>query len=327
MLPIRLNWLLTVILFSITLAPVAAQFQISEAEYLDKVKNGTTYIAMRDTGSLKSKEYKDVFIKYWTYTKFKFINYSDITDYLAEGNSFLSIGGYETTTQMSTLYSNGTSKEGIDYSITHIYLEFWTPSDKYLNRKKKSDPFESTDKAQIGRIDLFTDFPTLSNPQNIYKEDYDCGGHVRNWGVGYLKNYLQVFCTLLTAGVERKLYAGSSDAAKLKALKTQTLYVPDYVLTKFNKFTGDETDKHSESEIFDDYAYKHEMVTNEKLNQMIMTSDEKPFYYLIYVKSSTDKFITVMNSATGEFIYTDYTPVSYNISDKDLKKLSSAIAK
>ncbi len=323
----RPNWIITVAITLLAALPLTAQFQLSEVEYLDKVKNGTTYIAMRDTGSIKSREYKDIFIKYWTYTKFKFINYSDISDYLAEGNSFLSIGGYETTTQMSTLYSNGTSKEGINYSITHIYLEFWTPSDKYLNRKKKSDPFESSDKALIGRIDLFTDFPTLNSPKNIYKEDYDCGGHVRNWGVGYLKNYLQVFTTLLKAGVERKLYDASSDPVKLKTLKTQTLYVPDYVLTKFNKFTGDESDRHTESEIFEDYAYKHEMVTNEKLNQMIMTSDEKPFYYLIYVKSSTDKFITVMNSATGEFIYTDYTPASYNISSKDLKKLSGAIAK
>lgn len=312
-------------LFSVTAVSAFAQFEIANSEYIDDLKNGTTYITMKDTGSVKSAEYKALFRKYWTFSKFKFINYTDISDYIAKGNSFLSIGGYETTTQFTTLYSDGRSKNGIDYSNTHIYMEFWTVSNKFFEKNKKE--VSDKDRVRVGRIELFTDFFTLNEPKNIYKTDYDGDGHIRNWGPGFVKNYVLLLNNLLAAKTERKLYDTSSDPKKLKELKTQTLYVPDYVLIKFNKFTGDETKRNEEKEIFGDYKYKYKMMSGEELNNAILSSDEHPFYYLIYIKSSTDKYITVMNSKTGEFIYTDYVPVSYNITSKDLKSLSDAIGK
>ncbi|CAN5862090.1 hypothetical protein BH11BAC7_BH11BAC7_33300 [soil metagenome] len=303
----------------------AAQFAIDNVEEIDKVKAGTTYIAMKDTGSVKSREYKEVFKKYWNFNKIVFINYADITDYISIENSFFTISGYETSTQMSTLMSNGTTKAGIDFSNTHIYLELWTCKDKYF-AKKKSKEFSVSDKNTVARMELFTDFTTLMTPSNIYKTDYDGGNHIRNWGTGIIKNYIQQLMILLKAGEEQKLFDAQLDATQLKKLRTDTLFIPDYIFIKFNKFTGDETKTHDQADIMEDYKLKYKVVTIDELNKKI-NSSTRPFYYLIYIKSSTDKFINVINSETGEVTYAHYTPISYNIDPDDFKKLNAAVKK
>ena len=48
---------------------------------------------------------------------------------------------------------------------------------------------------------------------------------------------------------------------------------------------------------------------------------------LLYVgiKSSTDKYVSVINSLTGEIVYSTYTPVSYNIKSGDLESIQRKI--
>jgi len=62
------------------------------------------------------------------------------------------------------------------------------------------------------------------------------------------------------------------------------------------------------------------------LNSKIL-SEKNAFYYVQYVKSSTDKFVSVINSSTGEIVYSVYTPVSYNIKSDDLEDLQKKIQK
>jgi hypothetical protein len=232
------------------------------------------------------------------------------------------MGGYETSVSSSTMYKGG-SKTSVDYSHTHLYLELWTPSAKFLASKSKKG-IGKKDHQQLARIDLFTDFPTLNNPSNIYLTDYSGEGHIRNWGPGILKNYLQILMQMLDAGKEVKLYSQQLEDPKVKELKNKTLYVPDYVLTKFNKFSGDETKKHEEKDIFEDYKFKYQLLPIAELNKKIL-EDKEPFYYLVYIKSSTDKFLTIINSSTGEIIYKVYYPASYNINSDNLEDLCKTI--
>ena len=124
----------------------------------------------------------------------------------------------------------------------------------------------------------------------------------------------------LNKGEIHTLYSEIYNAKEMKNLKKEVLYVPEYVLTKFNKFTGDETVKHDEKDIFVDYKLKYQLISADELNQKIL-EEATSFYYLIYIKSSTDKYISVINSLTGELIYSAYTPASYNIKSEDLKEL------
>ena len=312
---------LTVICFLLTivLSKSYSQFSIDNIEEIDQLKNATTYIAMKELDSDLAKDYIQFYKDNWTFSEIKFITYSEIKDYLQPDNYFFSIGGYETTVQTY----NAKMAQGLNWSNTHLYLELWTCSDKFFKNNKKKI-LKIDDKKVIARIELFTDFQTLMKPTNIYDTDYEGDAHIRNWGKGILKNYIQYLMTSLEQKEKKDLYRFEPKSSELENLKTNTLYVPDYVFIKFNKFTGDESKKHDEKDIFKDYSLKYEVLPTKELNEKILNSSE-PFYYLIYIKSSTDKYVSVLNSKTGEIIYTSYTPVSYNIKSKDLKELEKKI--
>ena len=316
-----------IILFQITLLlPFISnsQFSISNLSEIEKIKSGTTYIAMKDPNSEKVKEYIEIFKRFWTISKPEFIKYSEIEKYLSPENSFLTIGGYETNTEFIKLYQNGSQKHGINYSNTHIFLELWTCDKKYFTSKKKNKVFGNGDKSQVARIELFTDFETLSNPDLLYQSEYDGNGHIRNWGPGVLKNYLQTLMGYLAKNENLSLYTGSSNAKELKKLKKEALYIPDYVLIKFNKLNGKETKKHDIKDILEDFKLKYILISGADLNHKIL-KDTNGFYYLIYIKSSTDKYINVIHSLTGEIIYSKYVPLSYNIKSDDFKELQEKI--
>jgi len=317
----KIKFFLTAFVFSLTFAFNAnSQIAISNISEITKIKSGTTYIAMKDPNSEKVKEYVNAFKSNWTISKIEFIKYSEIEKFISPENSFLTIGGYETNTQFIKLYENGSRTNGINYSNTHLYLELWTCDEKYFQSKKKKKEFGNNDKIQVARIELFTDFETLSDPDKLFQSDYDGNGHIRNWGPGILKNYIQSLMSYLNKSENRTLYSGIFNANAMKNLKKEVLYVPEYVLTKFNKFTGDETKKHNEKEIFEDYKLEYKLISVDELNQKIL-ADKTVFYYLIYIKSSTDKYMSVINSLTGEIIYSAYTPISYNINQGDFKDL------
>lgn len=299
-----------------------SQISVTNIGELDKIKSGTMYVAMNDPQDSTSLEYIEIFRNYWSLSEIQFIKYVEISNYISENSSFFTMGGYETNSQFQTLYANGSSKYGIDMTNTHLYLELWTCNRSYFDKENlKERNFSDRDKIQVARIEFFTDFETLSSPENLFDSEYDGEGHIRNWSAGLLKNYLQNLNQLLQNSTERGLFDESINKVELNKLKKTTLYVPNYVLTKFNAFTGDESKQHSEKKLFKHYPNKYQIITMDDLNDIIL-SEDKSIYYLIYVKSSTDKFITVINSSSGEMIYSKYTPVSYNIKGSDIKAIN-----
>lgn len=299
---------------------VNGQFQIDNLDEIPKIKKGITYITMTDPQASSAKDYIDLFKKHWTFSKIEFIKYSDIDKYLLPGNFFLTINGYQATwTPNSAMYKEGSPKISIDYGHTRLYLELWTCSERYFKKKKKND-LENMDRLGVARIELFTDFLTILDPKNIYSGNYDGDGHIRNWGLGVLKNYLEQLMINLQNSTKKVLSDEIAINTKLKELKKQTLYVPDYVLIKFNKFTGEESGKNEEAAIFKDYKSDYKIISGKDLNDKILNS-KTPFYYLIYINSGSEKYINVINSENGEVIYSKYTEVSYNIKSEDLKDL------
>lgn len=321
-----INKIKLILLLIITTISATAQISITNIKDIDKIKGTTTYVAMRDPNEATSTKFAEIFKKYWTFSKVEFIKYTDMGKYLNTNSSFLNIGGYETNVQSFKLYSNGGSGYGINWKNTHIYLELWTCSEKFLNKKKESKEFKEKDKNQIARLELYTDFETLMSPENLFQSNYSCGNHIKNWGDGLLKNHLQNILMNLEKGQEKSLYSSLGNDSELKKLQNQTLFIPDYVFTKFNAFTGDESKKFDEKELLEDYKLKYEVISSKTLNEKILKNDQ-PFFYLQYIKSSTDKYVSVINSQTGEVIYSSYTPMSYNLKSGDLKELSKKIAK
>jgi hypothetical protein len=324
----KLNLFSAITLCFLSIFSAHGQIAIDNITELPRLKKSTTYIVMPDTASSIAQPYKAIFNQYWTYTPIAFIEYKDIYKHLTPEASFFTIGNYSKKNTFVYHSQEDGRRTGGSYTNTHLYFELWMCDtemlNKWQNRKKKTEEMPDKVKRTIGRVELYTDYLTLLWPENIYKSDYDGGGHIYNWGPGYLKNYLQSLRALLEAGQERSLFKGEQNLQQLRNLKKQTLYVPDYVLIKFKKFSGDESTRHEESDIFKPYKLPYELVSSSALNKKILESTE-PFYYLVYIKSSTDKYVSVYNSQTGELVYTSYTPISYNIKDDDIEKLAKAV--
>lgn len=292
-----------------------AQITITNTTEVAKIKQGTTFFAMKDPASPKAAAYVDAIKKAWTLTKVECIKYTDVEKNIAPNNSFVTIGANMTTSN-STLAS----------TETRIYLELWTTNGKYTYDPKKRRHFNQADKISIATIELFADFYAQNNPSALYKMDYDAAGHFKNWGTGVLANYLQQLTSLLNKGNDCLAKTEIANKEELQKMASSTLFIPDYVLTKFAKNSDDESKKYTDKEIFDGFTQSYKVLPIAELNDKILTN-ATPFYYLLFIKTPTEKFVTVTNAQTGEIIYSAYTGSAANFKSSDLKELQKATLK
>jgi hypothetical protein len=81
-----------------------------------------------------------------------------------------------------------------------------------------------------------------------------------------------------------------------------------------------ENEKEKEDNVFKDYAFKYRICTDSELFDIFQTSKRGRFLFE-YVKSSTDKFITIYDLQQKKVIYRDYVGLSYNLKSKDIKRI------
>ncbi|MEO1627321.1 MAG: hypothetical protein AAFV25_19375, partial [Bacteroidota bacterium] len=100
--------------------------------------------------------------------------------------------------------------------------------------------------------------------------------------------------------------------------------VPDFVFTKVNSFTGELVEVPHKEQILKGYPFKYQLISTDDLNERIL-NDENGFYYCVLVKSGTYKIISILNSKTGDLIYTHaYIPMPpFIIKSKDFKHMAS----
>ncbi|HLO53739.1 MAG TPA: hypothetical protein VK169_05585 [Saprospiraceae bacterium] len=277
-----------------------------EQSDLDALKASKTYFVYRPSDDVE--ELKKAISEVWKFTEITFIPYDDIDNIPAQNASIFALTGYNKQVY-STVKTNNTK----------VYLSLWM---EIKNKKGK------TKKITFCRIEFHPIFKDLEHITSLNTEN-EIGylynqGTLNNWNTGFLKNYLKNVNDRLQDGTNRWLYKSESNHAELKNLAKETLYIPDYLLVKFNKFDGDESEKLDKVELFEKYPFKYEILSAKELSEKII-SEEKPFYYLVYVKSSTDVYFTIFNSKTGEIIYSSYKSMSYNASSSDFKSITSGI--
>lgn len=290
------------------------QIAISNTAEIEKVKTGTTFFAMKDPASPKATAYVEAIRKHWTLSKVECIKYTDVEKNIAPNNSFVTIG------------ANMTSSNASSVTTTNFHLEFWTTNGKFVYDPKKRRHFNQEDKILLASIELFPDFTTQNNPSSVYKMDYDAAGHLKNWSPGIIGNYIQQVVRLLQNGEAREAKTVFLNKAEISTLSSQTLFIPDYVLTKFSKNSDDESKKYDVKEMTEDLGLRCSFITIDELQAKIATTTA-PFYYLLLIKTNTDKWITVTNALSGEIIYSAYSGSSANFKAGDLKELQKAIQK
>lgn len=106
----------------------------------------------------------------------------------------------------------------------------------------------------------------------------------------------------------------------IKALKDNILYIPD----NFNKTYEEST--YTLEQLVKDYKYPYEFVSMQQLDELI-TKAQNDVYFIQYIQSRFEKFITVFNARTGDILYTYWTNRDFKmrVQPKDFKKLASEI--
>lgn len=350
----KMHKILTYLVLSFMLSSVAeAQINVGsirrtqfnagdfEPKNLDALRQAETLFIMRPGDEDEMAKWQALLNEVWTVNKITVIKRDDLSEYLKNSNkdsyAFLGLEGHATTVKMET----------VSYINSHYYLHLSMGGDEipYTDKERKQyakrgEIMEPRFKIRsFARITVYPDgelmvladqfrhsFSLTDDQKNDHMDYVFNEAHFYNWELGFLKNALQEVNRLLDKGETRWIYGESSNDPQLRILRRETLYVPDYLLIKFNKFTGNEDKRHRKTELFNGYEYQYEMIDASELSAKIMDAEE-PFYYFNYIRSSTDAFYTIINALTGEIIYSEYDPMTYNIKPKNIKAVSRAIKK
>jgi hypothetical protein len=211
------------------------------------------------------------------------------------------------------------SKEGQDYELTQLFLTLVLPKTGTDDEGRQVD-----ESIYFCRIELFPDFSTMESAALAAK--YDNFNHrlykestIRNWTPGMLMVYLQDVQASLNESMRRGLFKGFDNEEALARLKKDTLFVPKYVLQKFDKLSGNENRKQRAKELFKKYRYPYKVLSPEALSAKLATASKETFF-LDYVKSSTDKFTSIYSTTDG-LVYKKFKPISYNLKDEDISAI------
>ena len=305
---LKLQFTFIVLAFLVSQLPLNGQIALNNVSQFEKFKSGTTYVIIKDTNNIQAQKFMSIYRNFWYFNQIKFIPLKDVSNYKSENCMFISIN--------SMTISSKNKKN------TNIFLTFWAFDTKTVNSKSTNIDFVK--QVQLGRIDLYTDFVTLDSPSKISTYKYSGNNHFRNWGLGYLKNYLQEFQRLISLKNNVALTKSKHNELQLSFLKNKILFVPEYLFTKFDHKTGSEEDFVDEIWLFENYAGKYKVLSSKELNNKILT-DKHPFYYLQYVKSGSNKFVYIVNSHTGEIVYHKQSNRSYNLEQKDIDRITEKI--
>jgi hypothetical protein len=294
--------LLALLLVSLFQIKAFSQLMIANLELLSEFKKTTTLVFMPASDTVKHQVYRELMEEHWKITPLEFLSYSQYTEYkYKKGYSYM-------------LFGDDFINDGTSFS-SYVYFELW--------HWHVDGNWEKRRKTQLARMELYPDPETTFDPSLIYDYRYNTEGHIFNWTPGMFKNYMQLIDRFVSNGEKRTAAKPELNASELKKLKDKTLYIPEYTLEQHNinqKSTGFMDAK----EMMADYPYPFKVVSNDELSKLITESTDN-IYYLLFVRSNSDKYLAVMEGHEGHFVYHKHTPQSFNVKRTDIKKLAKAI--
>lgn len=276
-------------------------------EAIQRLRDSQTMFFYRSTDDLI--ELRNALEDVWTISDLFLFPYSEMGKVNLKGKSYFVIEGFRRVTSQYTTVDN-------TFLYLHLYMNF---------EDKKGREFRQS----FARLELFPSFETISE---VWKKEEEevidylyTDAEIRNWNPGFLRNYLRNINNLLDEGGERGLYKGEDKIPEISQLANKTLYIPDYTLLKMNKFNGSETDLQEQVKLMKKYPYPYEFKAAAEISDMILEGED--FYYLVYTKSSTEKYFTIYHSTNGEIVFNKYKPMSYNLKTSDFKDIAKSIKK
>lgn len=280
--------------------------QLSE-EAIERLRNSETVFFYRKDDDLT--ELRKALDDVWTISELLFIPYAEAGKVDLKGKSFFVMEGLRTVTKQYATVDNS-------YVFLHLYMDL---------TDKKGKGFKQT----YARLDLF---PTEEAMKEMSRKDegeifdYLYGnGEIYNWTPGFLRNYFRNINDLLEAGDGKGIFEGKNEVPAISGMANKTLYVPEYVLDKKSKMYGLGSGSYSRDKLMKNYPYPYEFRSASQISESITAGED--FYYLVYIRSSSEKYFTVYHSTSGEIVFNRYKPMSYNLKNKDLKDIAKSVKK
>jgi len=274
-----------------------------------ELANKTTVFVL---DGISTQDFNQMIKDVWTYNDYEVITR---TDYKANLENYKTVK-YAVFTVEGFVRTVTSSKTGASTDYAYVYYHY------FHHRAKRKDG-SKLKRRTIAGVFLTADGETVgetirSGTFSNVNEDY------HNYGIGYLKNYLQLVNRELEDGGYYWAYDKGQNKKELKKLVNKTLYVPDYLKSKLNAWVGTDSEKEDPDKLFKKYDYSYEWITKNDLNEKILNAREDLFY-LSWVRVNSQKFVNVVNAYTGEIIYEDYEVLAYNIKKNDISRLASKI--
>jgi len=286
-------------------------------EEFSKFKNTITLFTLQYKDYTELEKFNEAIRTTWTVTPFLIIKPEELGKYIGKpGYSHFTFNGY-----MQSLGN------------TTVIRFFYALSMSYFKKSGKQG-----DDVTLGEITVYPDnktlFTAIGNPFNFKgakKREEEMisflynNALLYNWSPGMLKGYLKQLNEGILSRKERKMFFEMEDKTRLASLAKDTLYVPDYVKVRFNMFTmSEKVDEGKDQDLSEAYNYPIKFVPVKTLNELILKKGSN-INYLVFTKSSSDKFISIYNSYSNEMLYQNYTPISYNFKNSDLGKIKRLI--
>lgn len=287
----------------------------TEFDYLKKTK---TYFVVPN--ELDFEKTKNLITSIWTFNPIEFIAQDDYNenDYVVENNTIIRIHDKNYSMTKTTI---GKGSRTIGNWFVNKFELISYPSVR-IKKNGKKDP-------EIHQFaDVFFTQSILSryknHPSYRAKKAEEIGEEpdYYNFDYGYIKNYFQVLNDKLNKKEMLNVRDGIVNTKKLKALKTQTLFVPDWILKTTNAFTGALGKIREPEELFEKYDFPYEMISYQALNDKILSGEK--FYYLMHSQFNEYKLLSIIDSTTGEMIYLVENK-GYNIDSGDIKDINKEI--
>lgn len=126
-----------------------------------------------------------------------------------------------------------------------------------------------------------------------------------NLGLGHLCTYLAILNKALkdpkSQQFENNFRLKPTNAKLIHELKTNTLYIPEYIRTQEKGAYGPQMAKKiPQSEFMKGYPYKYEFISEKELDELILKSEE-PVYFLNFFRGNN--VFVIFKSTTHEVVY------------------------
>lgn len=143
--------------------------------------------------------------------------------------------------------------------------------------------------------------------------------------IGYLYNNIQNMNNHITNQIKISFFSEPEVSSQISKLKTDTLYIPFDLYCLYTFKTLKEKYKDNFEKFKDDYDFPYNVLSSEDISNKIVNGEE--FYYLRFNLIETEKLVQVVNSKTGEVIYSRrFSGMGpYQIPDKAIRDLNREV--